>query len=194
MRSAPYSLRLTCAILALSCAGVIHAEQTELIADKAPTARIRLFGQNAVMVKFYRNSTCHGRGADETKVSGGLGDAFSSFIGTVKNVSIGMKETPNTVNLAKRNGYASKAYFREYELAAGQPLTIAMKFRDMMPNGSVYCRTIAGTFTPSAGKDYEAALDLGGGGCKAVIREIAAAENGEVSMQDVDVQVAAECS
>ena len=54
------------------------------------TARLRLFGRNGVLVEFYRNSSCIGGPGEKTTVSGGVGDAFSSFLGSAKNTAIGM--------------------------------------------------------------------------------------------------------
>jgi hypothetical protein len=178
------------------------------------TARMRLFGQNGVQVIFYQNSTCIGGNGPSTTVSGGVGDAFSSFFGTAKNVSIGMKETPNTTNIAKRNGMMSKAYFREYQIPANQPLTLKMAFQNApsVPyshvvsssggrqeivsgtTGTLTCSKLGGSFTPEAGKDYEVALDVHGGYCNAVVREIQVDENGAVTMQEVKVEPTTPCS
>lgn len=181
------------------CLTMLVVFSTAAFSDDQPaleknTARIRLFGQNAVMVKYYPNSKC--AKGDSVAVSGGLGDAFSSFLGTVKSQSIGIPETPNTKNMAARDGVLSKAYFREYEIVAGQPMTIAMGFREAQaappavlpvsaasgdrtanmaaPSGAIYCRTIATTFVPEKGKDYEAALDIRSseGVCVQTIHEV----------------------
>lgn len=184
-------------------------------ASEENTARIRLFGQSAVMVKYYPNSKC--AKGDSVAVSGGLGDAFSSFLGTVRNQSIGIPETPNTKNLAARDGMLSKAYFREYEIAAGQPMTIAMGFREAQaappavlpvgtasadrtanmaaPSGAIYCRTIVTTFVPEKGKDYEAALDIRSseGVCVQTIHEVNNTSDG-VALTPVAVARAETCN
>lgn len=165
---------------------------TEQEAAPARTsARVRLFGQNGVLVEFFQNSTCVG-GGQKTSVSGGMGDAFSSFAGRAKNISIGMKETPNTENLAKRDGFMSKAYFREYEVAGNQPITLKMHFRNT-PGKSLVCRNVGGTFTPEAGKDYEVAMDIHSDGCVASVQEIGQDAQGKVLMQDIKVEPAAVC-
>lgn len=171
-------------------AAVANATPT---APARSTARIRLFGQNGFGVRFYENSACIGGKAKETTVSGGVGDAFSSLFGSVKNVSIGIKDTPNTLNISKRNGIASKAYFREYEVAAAQPLTVQMSFQSNPGGSYAYCNAVGGSFTPEAGKDYEASLDVEAGSCVAVIREIADAADGSVQLQKVNVAPTKEC-
>lgn len=174
------------------------------------TARIRLFGQNGVMVDFFQNSACYGGGAKAIRVSGGVGDAFSSFLGSPKNVSVGMKDTPNTTNIAKRNGIFSKAYFREYEIAANQPVSLKMAFQNapaptlthvsvggvtVTSEGATRkCSNLGGTFTPQAGKDYEVALDVHGGQCTAVVREIQSDDSGAVKMQDIAIAPTPKCS
>lgn len=204
MLHAQYLRRAWCFILpAVFSTAALAADPPA--ADKA-TARIRLFGQNAVMVNYYPNSKCDG--GEGVRVSGGLGDAFSSFIGTAKNQSLGMPETPNTTNLSARDGMLSKAYFREYEITAGQPLTIAMGFREAraappaaipgatatVTTRAVSCRTIATTFVPEPGKDYEAALDIRSseGVCVQVINEVSATPAG-VALTPVAVTKAPAC-
>lgn len=200
-----YLCKTLCFALLSACAATAFAADQP--AAEQGTARLRLFGQNAVMVKYYSNSKCDG--GDSVSVSGGMGDAFSSFIGTAKNQSIGMPETPTTANLAARDGLMSKAYFREYEIAAGQPVTIAMGFREARaappavvpapvgaaPSGTVSCRTIVTTFVPEKGKDYEAALDIRSreGVCVQTINEVSAASGGVV-LTPVAVARAEACS
>jgi hypothetical protein len=157
----------------------------------ADSARLRLFGQNGVGVNYYRNSAC--QGGENVRVSGGLGDAFSSFIGTASNQSIGMPDTPNTRNQAARNGILSKAYFREYQIAAGQPITITMSFKSNPGKRSEYCKTIATTFVPEKGKDYEGALDIVNDSCMQVINELQAGPDG-VTLNPVPVALAPACN
>lgn len=186
-----YLCKTLCFALLSACAATAFAADQP--AAEQGTARLRLFGQNAVMVKYYPNSKCDG--GDSVSVSGGMGDAFSSFIGTAKNQSIGMPETPTTANLAARDGLMSKAYFREYEIAAGQPVTIAMGFREARAVDTVSCRTIVTTFVPEKGKDYEAGLDIRSreGVCVQTINEVSAASGGVV-LTPVAVARAEACS
>lgn len=182
-RAAACALFLTLAVPAVA---------QDAAASRPGTARIRLFGQNGVLVDFYQNSSCVGGDAQKTRVSGGVGDAFSSLFGRAKNSSIGMKDTPNTQNLSKRDGLASKAYFREYEIPGNQPLSLRMAFQSG-PGVGVRCSNLGGTFTPEAGKDYEVALDFRPGQCVAVVQEIRQDEEGKVTMQDVKTVPTADC-
>jgi hypothetical protein len=170
-----------------STAGAIAsapAVATILEAASAPsTARVRLFGQNGAMIDFYENSRCVGGGGPKTRVSGGFGDALSSFVGRAKNVSIGMTETPTTTQLAQRDGMFSKAYFREYEVAANQPVALDMHFQNAP--GGARCNQFGGTFNPAAGKEYEVTLNIVGRQCVAVVKEIQKDGQDAVSLRDV---------
>lgn len=141
-------------------------------AESVKTARLRLFGQNGTGVVFYKNSACDG-GTDSVRVSGGLGSAFSSFLGSVKNESIGIPETETTKRLQQRDGILSKAYFKEYEIDPGKPVTVAMGFNDAGMRRQ--CRLIAATFLPEAGLSYEGRLDLDmqAGLCRFVVNRVA---------------------
>lgn len=119
-------------------------------------ARIRLFGQNGTGVVYYPNSKCEG-GSNSVTVSGGLGTTFSSFFGTIKSESIGIPETETTRNLAKRSSLLSKAYFREYQINAGEPITVALSFQDV---GGAHCNALVYSFVAESGVDYEGRLDM----------------------------------
>lgn len=136
-------------------------------------ARIRLFGQNAVGVTLYKNSSCNG-GSESIRVSGGIGSAFSSFFGSVKNESIGIPETNTTKTLSQRDGILSKAYFKEYAIEPGKPVTVTMGFQD--PGLKKYCKAIAATFIPDPKFDYEGRLDLdqNNGVCVFLINQVSA--------------------
>ena len=169
------------------------ASSTEAAAPAAP-ARVRLFGQNGIMVHFYQNSSCVGGKGPKTTVSGGVGDAFGSFLGRAKNTSIGMPETPTTADLGKRDGYFSKAYFREYEIPGNQPMALRMAFQSGGgAPGSKYCRAFGGTFTPEAGKQYEVTLEVAPNECLAVVREIQESASGPATLRDIPVAGAKDC-
>lgn len=179
-------------VLAL-CPIVSNADESAM--EKKDTvnsdsARIRLFGQNGMGVKYYPNSACYG--GDSVIVSGGLGDAFSSFLGTASNTSIGMPETPNSGKPSARNGLFSKAFFREYKIVANQPLTIKLDFQSNPGVRYGYCKTIAGTFLPEAGKDYEISLDIKDGMCVPVMNELQSTTEGLI-LQPVVATKAERC-
>ena len=208
------SVFLALGMCSVSLSSLARSTPSSSATDAAPAAaetaplragsRIRLFGQNGIKVDFYQNSACYGGKAAGTSVSGGVGDAFSSFFGKAKNTSLGIKDTPNTLDLSKRDGMLSTAYFREYELVPKQPLTIATSFRSNLAvtttradgtrftNGFSSCKLVAGTFTPEAGKDYEAAFDIKSNECEAVIKEVREQEGGIV-LQEVQAVLATRC-
>jgi hypothetical protein len=185
-------LHLVCLLAFLTCGGSAAAQEAPPAGSAHSTARVRLFGQNGVLVEFYQNSACIGGNGTKTSVSGGPGDAFSSFFGRAKNTAIGMKETPNTQNLGKRDGMMSKAYFREYEVAANEPLAVRMHFQSG-PGVGVQCGSIGGTFVPQPGKDYEIGLELRPGQCMAIVQEIVPGTDGQVVMQDIDTAPVSKC-
>lgn len=167
---------LAIGMLAVAC-NVALAEEVEKPVDQADKpARIRLYGQNGVNVKYYVNSSCIG--GESVSVSGGIGDAFSSFLGTSSNKSIGIPPSPTSENLTARNGMLSKAYYREYEVAPGQPITITMRFQSNPGNAYKYCNTTATTFIPEKGKDYEAALEVTDNRCIQAINELQGTSEG----------------
>jgi hypothetical protein len=192
-RSASALLLSLCALTGASAqeAAPAAAPSTE---TATATARVRLFGQNGILVHFYQNSSCVGGKGPKTTVSGGVGDAFGSFLGRAKNTSIGMPETPTTADLGKRDGYFSKAYFREYEIPGNQPMALRMAFQSGGgAPGSKYCRAFGGTFTPEAGKQYEVTLEVAPNECLAVVREIQQNASGPASLRDIPVAAARDC-
>lgn len=199
LRSA--ALRSASALLLGLCtlapASAQEAQPAPALSNEAATpapARVRLFGQNGLMVHFYQNSSCMGGKGPKTTVSGGVGDAFGSMFGRAKNTTIGMPETPTTANLGKRDGYFSKAYYREYEIPGNQPMTLRMAYQSAAgAPGSTYCGTFGGTFTPEAGKQYEVTLEVSPKQCLAVVHEIEASAEGPASLRDVTVAPTRDC-
>lgn len=182
-------------LLSFACIGASNAQDSAppaVAAAQAPVAgkaRLRVFGQNGVNIDLYQNSVCIGKGTKTTV--GGLRNAFSSLFGRTTNTSIGMRETPNTRNMAKRDRLGSKAYFQEFELAANEPVSVAMHFQSV--GLSAGCKLVGGTFMPVAGKEYELAMDVTRTQCVAVVQEIAENSQGEVVMQDADTVRTTEC-
>ncbi|GGY08928.1 hypothetical protein GCM10011289_09490 [Paludibacterium paludis] len=163
---------------ALCVSGKAQAEETQQ-QEPVKTARIRLFSQNGSGMWFYRNQACYQLGffsPPNAEVVSTLGAALSSFIGTISNTRIGMPESPTTKRLSERHGLASKAFFKEYHIDAGQPLTV------MMTSGAgpgYECPLSAYSFIPKAGKEYEAFLDVDEEKkrCHYQIREIVASQD-----------------
>lgn len=188
-------VRSMCAMLI--AIGTMHSSAAQDVsttsAQTGDTARIRFFGQNGIFVEFYQNSTCIGGSGMKERVSGGMGDAFSSFIGRIKNTSIGMQHTPTIDNLNKRDGFVSKAYFREYEIPANQPIALRMNY-NAGPGLGVSCGDIGGTFIPESGKDYEAGLNFRPGGCYVALQEIQQDNGGTVTLRDTPLAPVLKCN
>jgi hypothetical protein len=114
-------------------------------------SRIRFFGQNGVDLSFYRNRTCFQVGlfglTGGDSVSGRIGVGFASLFSVVGNNSIGMPETNSTIHLRDKDFIGGKAFYREFEVTANEPLTVAATI--------VRCGPLAITFKPEANKDYE---------------------------------------
>ena len=183
-------------ILSFVCIGASNAQNSAApagAAAQAPVAgkaRLRVFAQNGIDIRVYQNSVCIGKGRKVTV--GGLGKTFfSSLVGKTTNITIGMRETPNTRNLAKRDKLGSKAYFQEFEMAANEPVSVSMYFQNA--ELSAGCKLVGGTFMPVAGKEYELELDVTRPQCVAVVQEITQNSQGEVVMQDADTVRTTEC-
>lgn len=175
----------------------------------APTARLRMFGQNGASAVLFKGSACVKSfwSGDGEKVSGGAGSAFSSFIGTVSNTSLGIAETDTTRNLSRKDGFFSKAYFREYDIPADRPSSMRMGFQDVssfyvvkevdgVPGFrydavSPSCRG-AISFTPRAGEDYEAAFVWQGKTCSLSINQVTTKE-GKTELTPVSITPAPDC-
>jgi hypothetical protein len=133
-------------------------------------ARVRAFGRNSVDLNFYRNSDCYQHGAfgltGGEAVSGSFLSALASFLGTATNSIIGMPETNSTMRLNDRDAVLSKVFFREFEVAASEPLTVAA----VGPWAG--CTFSAITFNPEVNKNYEFELELQGKSCVLVASEL----------------------
>ncbi|SKC61238.1 hypothetical protein SAMN06296058_1569 [Pseudoxanthomonas indica] len=163
-------------------------------------SRIRVFGQNGVMAQLYAGSACIKRRGGE-RVSGSLGSAFGSLIGTVSNVSLGMPDSENTRNLAQMDGIASKAYFREYAIPAAVPTSLRLGYQSVPAFYSVGGVRYSGpttscggaiSFVPEAGRDYEAGFSWQGQTCRLSVYQIVD-EGGDTRLVPVRVQPAPKC-
>lgn len=157
---------------------------TEITYDANQDARIRLYGQNQkpTILKYEH----HGK-KEKINVGGGAGDAFSSFIGTVKNQSIGIAQTEMSQNLKEHNGIFSKVFYKEFVIPSGYPVSIKNAFLGLtnVVDSSIgttvqyegNCTSSELTFTPKAGKDYEAIPSQNSATCGLVLLEIDADGN-----------------
>lgn len=172
------------------------------ISESTGKSRIRVFGQNGANADLYAGKACVG-GKGGISVSGSLGSAFGSFLGVSSNESIGMPQTPTTLNLRQKNGLLSKAYYREYEIPGGTPTSLDLGFAKpsgFYTTGSGQTITYGGggcngtiSFVPEAGQDYEAGFSFNGRQCSLTIYRIIKQENGQSTMEPVPAQRAPKC-
>jgi hypothetical protein len=151
-------------------------------------ARVRFFGQAVIGLTFYENKSCYG-GDGVTASRTGFGGAF----GSKKNVSLGIPETPNVVNLKDRNGFLAKAFYHEYSVNAGEALTILASLHETTGRTTYSCGNIGTSFIPGDGKDYEVAFNYGGATCHLSVMQIDSTEAG-VKLLPVELSVANKCS
>ena len=153
----------------------------DAVEGKGGEARVRFFGQAAIAITLYKNQACvGGKGIQVSKTN--LGALF----GNSKSISLGMPETPNVTNLKSRDGILFAAFYREYAVRAGEPITIAAQYYEttgdsrMTLGNVVYthpgisrgCKKIDGSFTPEAGKDYELTVDIGSPTCQFTLTQV----------------------
>ena len=141
-------------------------------------ARIRVFGRNSVYVDLFKNSECYtkkfiGTAPNQIVASGGFSDTMGSFFGTVSNVTIGMPESPTTRRINDISFFGARAFFKEYEIEAGQPLTLNSGIVDPY----VSCQ-VAASFIPKPGKDYEVFFQIQGSACFLQTKEIVTTPDG----------------
>ncbi|MDR0674266.1 MAG: hypothetical protein LBF93_11590 [Zoogloeaceae bacterium] len=153
--------------------------------DPERTARIRLFGQNQKPSAMTFGKDC---ALGKVSVGGSLGDAFRSFTRSADNESLGIPETETTRQLSQRDGILSKAFYREFVIPAGSLVNVRAAFigltttlthyTENMKYETVYQepshKTRITSFTPEAGKDYEAIGVKEGGKEIVIILEVAA--------------------
>ena len=176
---------------AVNCSAQESTQVGEAVKPGTPvhSSRLRIFCQNGASAVLYRGQACVKDfwSEDGEKASGGLGSAFSSFVGRVSNTSLGIAETETSRNLSSHDGLLSKAYFREYFIPADQPSSIRLGFRDVSPSylpAPKVDRTAfryehvnpschgAVSFVPGSAKDYEVAFSWQGRTCRAAVNEV----------------------
>ncbi|MDQ8936177.1 hypothetical protein [Acinetobacter rudis] len=142
-------------------------------------ARIRLYGQNQKpTIMTYEQA---GKKI-KINVGGGLGDAFSSMVGSVKNSHIGIAQTQTSLHFQDQNGLLSKAFYQEFVIPAATAVSVRNGFigltnisaspqqTTVQYQGS--CRGAEMTFFPKAGKDYEVVANRKGAACGVSIFEV----------------------
>lgn len=132
--------------------------------DPTNSARIRVFGQNAIRVRLYPGKTCTPWYDDRViKASGTISQSMKSFFGSAENTSIGMPVTERIRNL-KDQRFAQE-FYNEYVLNASEPVVISMGFDGSTPQTWRYCTPPDALFSPEPGNDYEASFIMGGSSC-----------------------------
>lgn len=169
------------AALLSACASNPPASQTDY--NPKEQSRIRLYGQNGkpTLMRYSLNGQ-----EIKVNVGGGMGDAFSSFVGTAKSQSIGIPSTRISNNVGDQNGILAKAFYKEFAVPSTSALRIQSNLIGMAnfsPSGqavsySPRCSSKEFSFQPEAGKDYEVASIVNQQGCAVVVFEVQA--NGEI--------------
>lgn len=172
---------LLVALLSACASNPPAIKQTEY--NPKEQARIRLYGQNGkpTLMRYSHNG-------QETKINvgGGMGDAFSSFVGTASNQSMGIPATRISSNVGSQNGILAKAFYKEFAVPSSSTLQIKNNLIGMAnfsPSGRAVsyapsCSSKEFSFQPEAGKDYEVASVVNSQGCAVVVFEVHS--NGEI--------------
>ncbi|UTH72681.1 hypothetical protein [Chromobacterium sp. IIBBL 290-4] len=143
--------------LLILCLLVTFGSHAEEPAKTDDSARIRIFQRNGVGLGVFPRQSCYQFnlfGKDGNIVES---QSFSSFLHMASNKSISMPETANLRAMPQVSKLFSSVYFEEYRLPARQVATITSSFNDAT---YWHCKTLAVRFTPQAGRDYEAMLDV----------------------------------
>jgi hypothetical protein len=165
-----------------------YAWAGEEIKTQGGQARVRFFGQAVIGLTFYENKSCYGgKGISASRT--GFGGAF----GSKKNISLGMPETPNVINLKARDGILASAFYREYSVNFGEPLTILASYQESTGRTSYSCKNFSAVFTPEEGKDYEVAVNINSDICKLDIKRIEQKDTG-IQLMPVDLSEGRKCS
>ncbi|MDF7670121.1 hypothetical protein PT276_02690 [Orbaceae bacterium ESL0721] len=159
--------------------------------DRSIHARIRLYGQNQKPTIIYYFQNGH---KVEINTGGELADSFLSFIGLAKNQTIGIPNTTMSTNFVNYSGNLSKMFYQEFVIPTGVPITVRnsysgfrQDYKKDQPNTTTYqehsCNSKDLTFTPEAGKDYEAVPAFNSAECGVVILRI----DGDYSTERVNL-------
>ncbi|WP_410498657.1 hypothetical protein [Chitinibacter sp. S2-10] len=187
--------------------GVPASQDASAATSAVKHSRIRMYGQNGALALIFPGLSCtkSAWGKEGIHVSGGMGQAFSSFIGAVDNLSLGMPETEVSKNVSRKDGILSKAYYQEHEIPAGQITSLALGFQDVSAfhrstaHGitTTYSSSSPGcssdiSFIPEAGADYEVGFTMQGRRCYVEIFKLTKTDT-ETDMTPVPIQKAKPC-
>lgn len=157
--------------------------------EPATSSRIRLFSGNGTRSTSYiPNSACYkGWGQDKALVRADDG-ILAAWKYSSRSITIGMPPSPR--EYMRVDGLGFKDSIREYVVASGEPMVISMGIGGSAGNASWSCSPPRITFTPVAGHDYEAFLEMPGRRCWIAVREI----DGHGLDAPVRVQAAQKCA
>jgi len=139
--------------------------------DPLTSSRIRLLSGNGTRSSSHiPNSACYkGWGQDEALVRADDG-YLAAWKYSSRSVTIGMPPSPR--DYMRVEGLGFKDSIREYVVASGEPMVISMGIGGSAGNASWSCSPPRITFTPVAGHDYDAFLEMPGGRCWIAVREV----------------------
>lgn len=164
-----------CLMMSIPLAGCFMAQKSTVIPskqyfDKESQARIRLFGPYGnPTIKHYVGKTCEDwRSTMGKKIHHRVNNGLPRRI---KNISLDMPITKRSDSASNDKGIMFRDSFKEYAIDAGQPVTLDGSVSVQLDNYSSACR-VAVSFTPIAGKDYEAYYIENNKSCTIAIREI----------------------
>lgn len=182
------------ALCAMAVADDVPRSTEETRLENPGKARIRIFGRNSVYVHLFKNAECYtnqflGTAPNQVVASGGFSDTMGSLFGSVSNVTIGMPESPTTKRIDDISFFGARAFYKEYEIDAGQPLTLNSGIVD--PGAS--CRVTV-SFIPQPGKNYEAFFHIRNSSCYLQAKEIVTTADGTDLAEIVGLKRASSCS
>ncbi len=160
MKLCRFALSLACTVLLSAC------QSTTIVSTEnynpQTQARIRLYGQNQKpsLLEYVHNNE-----KVKQNVGGLLSDAFSSFVGGTKNISLGMPKTDWMNDMHDHDGILSKVFYREFYIPAGIPIHVHNAYiglggsysdgKSVISHYEKSCRSRTVTFTAQPGRDYE---------------------------------------
>lgn len=146
-----------CVNTELSNAGKAYNPQTD--------ARIRLYGQNG---RYTEMEVKQNGKTEKVNVGGGWGQSFGSMLYLKGNESLGMPDSETSKKPSQFNNFGSSTFFKEFVIPAGAEITLKSEIVTPDNTYTDYAKGIKYTqlgyscsgkkltFTPQAGKDYEA--------------------------------------
>ncbi|MDR5764379.1 MULTISPECIES: hypothetical protein [unclassified Caballeronia] len=157
--------------------------------DSAVSARIRLLSGNGTRTASYLpNHACYGGSVEGAEWVAGDDGFFANWKYSSRSEVIGMPPSPR--EFMRVDGLEFKDSIREYVVAGGQPIVLSMGTSGSAGNAHWWCTPPRVTFSPVAGRDYDAFLEMRGRQCWISVRLI----DGHDMDEPVAVTRAAKCA